>query len=124
MTNPLTESRQAVAAVLEPLGLTVYAAPPASLTTPAAVMQADEPWAEPVTFTATRVGWSVLIAAGQLDGGEAAYERLEGLVWDITGALRAAGMAVTTITQPRSQKYGQAEIAVCDLGVRVLIDDQ
>lgn len=121
--NPLTEARQALEATLKPLGLNVYPAPPSSITTPAAIITAGDPWAEPITWTRTRVRWSVTITAGQLGESAAAYEHLEQLVWDLVAAVRAGGMEVGPVSSIRSQRYGQAEVAALDVEVRVSVDD-
>jgi hypothetical protein len=123
VSNPLTTSRQALAAVLEPIGVTVYAAPPSSITTPAVVLGAGTPWAVPVTWSRTAVHWLVTIAAGQLSEGEAAYQRLEGLVWQIMFAVKGEGMGAGDVSSPRTVRYGQAEVAACDLEVIVHVDD-
>lgn len=123
--NPLTEARLAVADALKPIvGTNVYAAPPASITTPGAVVLAGDPWAAPLTFTRTEVRFVVTLAAGQLGTNVDAFERLEQLVWDAVALIRAAGMAVGSVSTIRSQKYGQADVAALDLEIRVLVDDE
>lgn len=122
--NPLTEARNAITDTLKPLGVTVYPAPPASLTPPAAIVGSGAPWVEPLTFTRSTTHWVATLCATQTGENEAAYERLEGLVWSVVAALRDAGMAVEGISQVRSQRYGQAEVAAVDIEVRVDVDDQ
>lgn len=122
--NPLTEARQAVTDALKPLvGTNVYPAPPASITTPGAIVSPGDPWAAPVTFTRTEVRWAVTLLATQTGTNVDAFERLEELVWEAVGLLRAAGMAVGSISSIRSQRYGQTEAAALDLEVRVHVDD-
>jgi len=123
MTNPLTEAREAIAASLEPLGFTVYVGPKQQATTPAAILTPGDPWSEPLTFTSSTVRWTVTLLAGQLDTGASAYDRLEEMVWTSVAKLRADGYGVDSVGAPRTQRYGQADHAACDLAVRVLVTD-
>ena len=123
MTNPLTEARQAVAESLSALGFNVYAGPRQQVTTPGAVLVPGDPWSEPLTWTRTLVRWTATLCAGQLDTGESAFDRLEQMVWDAVGALRADGFAVDTVGAPRTQRFGQADLATVDVAVRVQVDD-
>ena len=121
--NPLTESRQALTEALEGVGVTVYPAPPASLTPPAVILGAGSPWAVPLTWAKTEVRWIATLAAAQIGTNEAAYDRLEQLVWDVTAAVRGAGMAVDTVGQVKSIRYGQADVAGVDLEIRTHVED-
>lgn len=122
--NPLTASREALTAALEPEGFTVYPSPPlGQITTPAAVLSPGSPWATAVTWSRTEVRWLVSLAAGQLGEGEATAQRLEDLAWSAMGACRQAGFAVGEVSQPRSARYGQAEVAMADMEIRVQVDD-
>jgi hypothetical protein len=123
MTNPLTEAREAIAASLTGLGWNVYAGPRQQVTTPAAVLVPGDPWSEPLTWSRTTVRWIATLTAGQLDSAESAYERLEQMLWDAVAKLRADGYAVDTVRAPRTQRFGQADLAAIDVAVRVQVDD-
>jgi len=118
--NPLTESREAVAAALEPLGVTVYGAPPEVVSPPAAVVLPGADWWKQVTYTAVQVGWNVTLMATMNGTNAAALERLERLVWDAVICLERIGQVGSPST-PRALKMGTVEVAATDLPVLVQV---
>jgi hypothetical protein len=116
--NPLTEAREALAAALEPLGVTIYGAPPEVVTPPAAVITPGSPWWEQATFGSVRVLWTVTLMATQQGANAAALVRLESLLWDAVAALEPIAL-LGTATTPRLLKIGPAEVAAVDLTATV-----
>lgn len=120
--NPLTEAREAVGDALAGLGVTIYGAPPESVSPPCAVVLPGGTWYEQATFGAVRVTWLVTLMATMNGTNAAALERLEQLLWDATAALEAVAV-VGTAESPRVLKVGPAEVAAADLTVQVLVTD-
>jgi hypothetical protein len=119
--NPLTESRQALVAVLEPLGVTIYGSPPESVTPPAAViLPSPGEWYVPATYGSFAVHWQVTLMATMQGANAAALERLEALLWDADLALKAVGVTGHP-SSPRILKIGTAEVAATDLPVQVYV---
>jgi hypothetical protein len=116
--NPLTESRQAIAEALVPLGVTIYGAPPENVSPPAAVVVPGQDWFIQATFASVRVQWQVTLMATMQGANVAALERLEQLLWDATALLETVG-TVGPPTSPRILKVGAAEVAATDLIVNV-----
>jgi hypothetical protein len=121
--NPLTEAREALADVLGVLGVTIYGAPPESVTPPAAVVVPSATWFEQATLGAVRVSYSVTLLATMSGRNAAALERLEQLVWDAMAALEPIAV-VGVADSPRLVKIGPAELAATDLAVQVHVTTQ
>lgn len=121
--NPLTESREALAAALTPLGVTIYGAPPESVTPPAAVLLPGNPWWSQETWGSIRVTWRMTLMATMQGANAAALGRLEQLVWDANAALEAVAV-VGVATEPRILKIGPAEVAATDLPLQVLVSTE
>jgi hypothetical protein len=122
MSNPLTEARQAVVTALAPLGVTIYGAPPETVTPPAALIMAGEPWSAPLTYGSTRVNLVVTLMATMSGSNEAAMERLEALAWSARMALQDVAL-LGEAPAPRLVKVGVAEVAAADLSLSVTVTD-
>ena len=117
--NPISESREAIATALESLGVTVYGAPPETISPPAAViLPAPGDWYLPATFDSLAVNWQVTLMATMSGSNASALERLEGLLWDAESCLETVGLTGHP-TSPRILKIGTAEVAATDLPVQV-----
>lgn len=118
--NPITESRQALVTVLEPLGVYIYGAPPENVSLPAAVVVPGADWMTQFTFSSLQITWQVTLMATMQGFNAAALERLETLIWDARTALEAVGL-VGDPTTPRIIKIGPSEVAASDLPVQVRV---
>lgn len=116
--NPVTESRQALIAVLEPIGVYIYGAPPENVSLPAAVIVPGPDWMKQATFASMQVMWQVTLMATMQGFNAAALERLEQLLWDARVCLEAVAQ-VGNPTTPRIIKIGPSEVAATDLPVTV-----
>lgn len=117
--NPLTESREAIVAALEPLGVTIYGTPPETVTPPAAViLPSPGEWYLPSTYGSMQVNWQVTLMATMQGSNASALERLESLLWDADAALEGVGLTGHP-SSPRILKIGPAEVAATDLPVQV-----
>lgn len=88
MSNPLTDVRQQLAAVLTAadLGVPVHTYPPGSITGPCVVLYPGDPWLTPrghVSFVVT--------CYASTTTNQGAMARLEQLSWDVAAALATTG---------------------------------
>lgn len=120
--NPLTDARIAVRDLLRGKGYNVYPAPPEVLTHPAIIVSAGDPWAAPITYSRTQVGLVVSVAATQAGSTDAAYESIEGGVWDVLALLRTISQ-VGAMSVPRQSTVGQSEVLMVDIPITLHVDD-
>lgn len=120
--NPMTEAREAIQTALEPLGVTLYGAPPETVTPPAALVMAADGWAKPLTYGKTEVALVVTLLASMSGSNRSAMERLEDLAWRARTTL-AEVCQVGSLGAPRLQKIGTAEVAAADLSIIVHVTD-
>lgn len=122
MASPLTEAREAVAAALAAIGVTVYAAPPESASPPAVILRPGQPWHFALTYAKTGVNLNLTLLAQQSGSDAAALERLESLAWDVRQALE--GLAVVgEAGDVRQITYGPAQFAAADIAITVHVSD-
>ena len=123
MTSPMTEAREAIVAALEPLGVTIYGAPPETVTPPAAlVMPNEQTWSKPITYGKTEVAFTVTFLAAIAGTNAAALERLEALTG--TGVTRSNRSDLRVrLVAPRLLKIGPAEVAAADLAITIHVTD-
>lgn len=121
--NPLTDARNAVTDLLRGNGFNVYPAPPEVLTHPAIVVSAGDPWAEPVTWSRTRVGLVVSVAATQAGSNDSAYASVEQGAWLVLALLRDIGQP-GPLSVPHQITVGQSEVLMVDIAVTVQVDDE
>ena len=122
--SPMTEARRAVITALAPLGVTVYGAPPETVTPPAVLlMPAEGEWAKQITFGKTQVNVTATLLASFTGTNEAALERLESLAWDARKALDLIGI-VGSVVSPRLVKIGAAEVAAADLSLAIHVTNE
>jgi hypothetical protein len=120
--NPLTEARQALVAQLATLPVTVYGAPPETVTPPAVLVMGGDPWTKGVTYGKTEVHLVVTCLATMSGQNAAAMERLEQLTWDVRQLIQDQ-MLVGDALAPRIVKVGAAEVAAADLPITIHVTD-
>jgi 3-deoxy-D-manno-octulosonic-acid transferase len=119
---PATEARHWLQETLEGLGLTIYPAPPETVTPPAAVVMPGDPWVQPLTYGKTQVTLEVIVLASLSGSNAAAYDRLEDSLWRITQTLEGKAL-VGPAKAPRIQTFGAAQVAAADLTITIHMED-
>ena len=120
--NPLTEARQALVKTLGAIPVTVYGAPPETVTPPAVLVMAGDPWTKALTYEKTEVHLVVTCLATMSGTNAAAMERLEELTWTVRQLLQDQ-MLVGEALAPRIIKVGAAEVAAADLPITIHVTD-
>jgi hypothetical protein len=119
---PATEARHWLQEILEGLGLTIYPAPPETVTPPAAVVVPGDPWVSALTYGKTQVVLEVTVLASVSGSNAAAYDRLEDSLWKIGKTLEGKAL-VGPSKAPRLQTFGAAQVAAADLTITIHMED-
>lgn len=123
--NPLTEARTAVQEALEAAipDVTVYGAPPETLTPPGVIITPGDPWLAPLTYTRSQVVLDLALVASVTGSNVSAYDRLEDLAWQVQVAL--TGKAVLgPLGSPTLQTFGTAQAAMATQTITLHVEDE
>lgn len=118
--SPLTDGREYVGGLLEPLGVNIYySAPQAGVTPPGVVILASNNWVENYTLRQATVAFDLEVTAQPAGTNESAMQRLEDLVWQIMQIFPLNG----SVSAPTSQKVGQADLLTAIVPIKVQVTE-
>ena len=116
----LSEAREYVATMLEPLDVNIYlAAPQAGVTPPGVVIKPSQNWVERETIKQFRVNFDLELTAQPAGTNESAMERLEDLIGQIVAIFPING----AIGSPETVKIGQADLLTSIVPIMVLVTE-
>jgi hypothetical protein len=119
--NPLTEAREAIAKMLEASGFTVHAAPPETLSGPAAVVVPGDPWIQKLALDAWQVNLVVNCYVTANGTNLTSVADLEDKIWRLGEHLSDAGFGTMQITPLQVQTNGNTNLVTASIPVAVKV---